>query len=71
MKIKSVLVCVLGLVLLAAANAADNTSLPFVSPMFGDNMVLQRGEANTIWGWSKPGDMFRVDVAGPSRWFEY
>ena len=32
--------------------------------MFGDNMVLQRGEANTIWGWSKPGDMVRVEVAG-------
>ena len=26
--------------------------LPFVSPIFGDNMVLQRGKMNTIWGWS-------------------
>ena len=30
--------------------------LPFVSPVFGDNMVLQHGKANTIWGWSEPGD---------------
>jgi hypothetical protein len=24
---------------------------PFVSQIFGDNMVLQRGKANTFWGW--------------------
>ena len=23
--------------------------LPFVSPIFGDNMVLQRGKPNAIW----------------------
>ena len=38
--------------------------LPFVSPVFGDNMVLQRGKANTIWGWSDPGDKVRVEIAG-------
>jgi sialate O-acetylesterase len=38
--------------------------LPFVSPIFGDNMVLQRGKANTIWGWSDPGDKIRVEIAG-------
>jgi len=27
--------------------------LPFVSTIFGDNMVLQRGKKNTIWGWSE------------------
>lgn len=48
----------------AAAIAADNAPLPFVSPMFGDNMVLQRGKMNTIWGWSKPGDVIQVEVAG-------
>jgi sialate O-acetylesterase len=36
--------------------------LPFVSPIFGDNMVLQRGKANTIWGWSEPGDAVRVEI---------
>jgi sialate O-acetylesterase len=34
--------------------------------MFGDNMVLQRGKANTIWGWAKPGDAIRVEMAGHS-----
>ena len=38
--------------------------LPFVSPIFADDMVLQRGKANTIWGWSDPGDKIRVEIAG-------
>jgi sialate O-acetylesterase len=38
--------------------------LPFVSPIFGDNMVLQRGRENTIWGWSDPGDKVQVEIAG-------
>jgi sialate O-acetylesterase len=46
------------------AAAADTNSLPFVSPMFGDDMVLQRGKPNTIWGWSKPGDAIQVEIAG-------
>ena len=35
---------------------------PFVSPLFGDDMVLQRGKVDTIWGWSEPGDRVRVQV---------
>src|SRR5271157_566412 len=49
--------------------------LPFVSPIFGDNMVLQRDKENPIWGWSEPGDKIQVEiadkivsgVAGPDR----
>jgi len=37
-------------------------SLPFVSPVFGDNMVLQRGKPDIIWGWSDPGDTVRVQI---------
>ena len=44
-----------------APNAASKP-LPLVSPIFGDNMVLQRGKANTIWGWTDPGEKVRVDV---------
>jgi len=47
-----------------AANAADSARLPFVSPMFGDNMVLQRGKPNAIWGWARPGEVVRVELAG-------
>jgi len=42
--------------------AAAAKPLPFVSPIFGDNMVLQRGKANTIWGWSEPGDHVQVQI---------
>src|SRR5271157_2867204 len=37
-------------------------TLPFVSTLFGDNMVLQRGKANTVWGWSDPGDKVTVQI---------
>jgi len=58
-----------------AAPAAAAKPLPFLSPVFGDNMVLQRGKANTVWGWSEPGDKVTVEigstaataVAGPDR----
>ena len=51
---------------LLAQNARESAAapLPFVSPIFGDNMVLQRGKADTIWGWSDPGDKVRVEIAG-------
>jgi hypothetical protein len=35
---------------------------PFVSPIFGDKMVLQRGKPNAIWGWSQSGDSVRVAI---------
>ena len=40
----------------------QNAPQPFVSPIFGDHMVLQRGKPNPIWGWSEPGDTVRVQV---------
>ena len=60
------------LALLRAAPAVQTAIAPpveggfdtsFVSPMFGDNMVLQRGKPNTIWGWAKPGEEVRVTIA--------
>jgi len=42
--------------------AASAKPLPFVSPIFGDNMVLQRDKLDTIWGWSDPGDTVRVQI---------
>jgi sialate O-acetylesterase len=48
----------------AAPQAA--AQLPFVSPVFGDNMVLQRNKPNTIWGWSQPGDSVRVEIGEKS-----
>ena len=45
-----------------AVSASIVSPLPFVSPVFGDNMVLQRGKPDTIWGWSDPGDAVRVQI---------
>jgi sialate O-acetylesterase len=45
-----------------AASAAAVKPLPLISPIFSDNMVLQRGKANTLWGWSEPGDTVRVQI---------
>src|ERR1700722_9401287 len=61
---KSIFIAALALVFFADLAMASEPSLPFVSPMFGDNMVLQRGKPNTIWGWSKPGDAVQVEIAG-------
>ena len=58
-----------------ATSAVRDKTLPFVSPIFSDNMVLQRDKLDTIWGWSDPGDTVRVQIgensatatAGPDR----
>jgi sialate O-acetylesterase len=58
--------------------AATTEALPFVSALFADNMVLQRGKADSIWGWSDRGDTIRVQIgdkvatatAGPDRRWE-
>ncbi len=59
------------------AAAARAEGRPFLSPIFGDNMVLQRDKPNTLWGWAEPGREVRVRIgprgasarAGPDgRW---
>ena len=65
-----VLICfiIAGLLLCSSSRSlaedAPAKKPPFLSTIFGDNMVLQRGKANTIWGWSDPGDQVRVEIAG-------
>ena len=38
--------------------------LPLLSPILGDNMVLQRGKPNRFWGWTTPGRTVRVELGG-------
>ncbi|UWZ84152.1 sialate O-acetylesterase [Occallatibacter riparius] len=45
-----------------ATPSTAGKALPFVSPIFGDNMVLQRDKPDAIWGWSDPGDTVRVQI---------
>lgn len=62
----------------ATATSAASAALPFVSPIFGDNMVLQRGKPDAVWGWAEPGAKITVrigghratGVAGPDRRWE-
>lgn len=42
--------------------SAASTTPPFLSPVFGNHMVLQRGKPNTIWGWTKPGSEVRLQI---------
>jgi sialate O-acetylesterase len=64
MRTKLFCLSLLTCIALVAASAADNASLPFVSPMFGDNMVLQRGKPIRFWGWARAGESVRVEMAG-------
>jgi sialate O-acetylesterase len=49
-----------------AAQAAESTSKPFLQPLFTDNMVLQRGVKDAIWGWTTPGQRVTVRMEGKS-----
>ena len=40
--------------------------LPLISPIFGDNMVLQRDKPDSIWGWADPGQSVKVEIADKS-----
>ncbi len=40
--------------------------LPFLSPMFGDHMVMQRDKPNPFWGWTAPYGTVTVSVGGKS-----
>lgn len=44
----------------------DESGPPFISPVFGDNMVLQRDIPDRIWGWTKPGNTVTLSMAGKS-----
>lgn len=45
---------------------AQQPSRPFVSPMFSDNMVLQREMRDPVWGWAAPGTKIKVSMDGKS-----
>ena len=53
----------LSVVAACAVFAANAASLPHV---FGDNMVLQRGQRVPVWGTGEPGEAVTVEFAGQS-----
>lgn len=54
----------LAFVLTVSASAADTAKLPFVSPLVGEHMMLQRDQPNRLWGWTIPGKEVAVTLAG-------
>src|SRR4051812_14225515 len=41
---------------------ASSEQLPFVTPLFGDHMMFQRGRPNEVSGWTIPGAQIRVSL---------
>ena len=46
------------------ASADAHTELPSI---FGSNMVLQRDQANKVWGWAHEGERIAVSIAGQTH----
>lgn len=64
-----VLIITLGLAAVQPAWAAETKNLgpkplPFVHPLFSDNMVLPRDVPAPVWGWTTPGAKVTVSIAG-------
>ena len=56
-------ICVrlMALMLLVSFTVQAEVSVPSI---FGSRMVLQRGQANPVWGWAAPGEKITVTFAG-------
>jgi len=52
------------LVIAAHADPAPTVDKPFVASLFTDNMVLQRGISDPVWGWTTPGAAVTVTIDG-------
>ncbi len=52
------------LILGGSPAARADEAKPFLHPLFTDNMVLQRGIPDPIWGWTTPGNAVNVRLNG-------
>ena len=50
-----------------ALGADTNSERPFLHPLFGDHLVLQRDARVPIWGWASPGTKVTVGFAGQKK----
>lgn len=50
--------------ILGQASVRADDAKPFLHPLFTDNMVLQRGMADPVWGWTTPGQAVTVSLSG-------
>src|SRR5450432_4265956 len=42
--------------------SVEATDKPYLSPAFGNHMMLQRDKPNTFWGWTKPASDVTVSI---------
>ena len=64
--VKIAAVAAVAMLLVGATRVQAQTEKPFLHPLFTDNMVLQRGIADPVWGWAKPGQKVTVSLNGKS-----
>jgi len=64
-KLQRGLIAGLAVALMAAGSSARaEVKLPAI---FGDHMVLQRDQANPVWGWADPGEEVTVKIADQAK----
>lgn len=54
-------------ILLFMCESATSQGLPFLHPIFSDNMVLQRDEPVPVWGWTTPNTAVTVTLNGQTK----
>lgn len=59
-------VTAVAVLLVGATRVKAQSENPFLHPLFTDNMVLQRGISDPVWGWAKPGQKITVSLNGKS-----
>ena len=65
MKYSPLVAIAFSVVVSACGYAAEATpAKPFLDPVFGSDMVLQRDMADPVWGWTEPGKQVTVTVGG-------
>lgn len=58
--------CLVLLAVTSSSRAADEPPKPLLHPLFTNDMVLQRGIEDPIWGWAEPGTTVSVSLDGKS-----
>ena len=51
-------------IVVSSVFADEPATLPFVSPLVAEHMMLQRNQPNRLWGWTTPGKEVSVTLAG-------
>ena len=62
-----VLAGVLSVLAIVIAGCQSSVAELMVPAIFTDNMVLQRDQANPIWGWDSPGSKVKVAISNQSH----